>query len=31
LRQITVRATNFDGSLHWEHPAWLLRAEDGLG
>ncbi|HWC28844.1 MAG TPA: DUF402 domain-containing protein [Dehalococcoidia bacterium] len=30
LRQITVRATNYDGSLHWEHPAWLLRADDGI-
>jgi protein associated with RNAse G/E len=30
LRQIMVRATNFDGSLHWEHPAWLLLAEDGI-
>ena len=28
LREITVRATNFDGSFHWGHPAWLLRAED---
>ena len=30
LRQVTVRATNFDGSLHWEHPAWLLRADEAL-
>lgn len=30
LREITVRATNFDGSLHWEHPAWLKRADDGF-
>jgi hypothetical protein len=29
LRQVTVRATNFDGELHWEHPAYLLRAYDG--
>jgi uncharacterized protein len=30
LRQITVRATNFDGSPHWEHPAWLLRADGDI-
>jgi hypothetical protein len=30
LRQVTVRATNFDGSFHWGHPAWLLRADDGI-
>jgi protein associated with RNAse G/E len=30
LREITVRATNFDGSLHWEHPAWLKRTDSGL-
>jgi protein associated with RNAse G/E len=29
LRRITVRATNYDGELHWEHAAWLLRANDG--
>jgi hypothetical protein len=30
LRRVTVRATNFDGSFHWGHPAWLLRADDGI-
>jgi protein associated with RNAse G/E len=30
LRQITVRATNFDGTPHWEHPAWLVRADGGF-
>lgn len=30
LREITVRATNFDGSLHWEHSAWLMQAEEGF-
>jgi uncharacterized protein len=30
LRQVTVRATNFDGSFHWGHPAWLLSADDAL-
>jgi protein associated with RNAse G/E len=29
LRRITVRATNFDGELHWEHAAWLQGAGDG--
>ena len=29
LRQVTVRATNYDGELHWEHAAWLLQADDG--
>lgn len=29
LRSITVRATNFDGELHWEHAAWLHSAGDG--
>jgi hypothetical protein len=27
LRQITVLATNFDGTPHWEHAAWLVRAD----
>lgn len=30
LRQVTVHATNYDGSFHWGHPAWLLRADDGI-
>ncbi len=30
LRMVTVLATNFDGSPHWEHPAWLLRAQDDI-
>ncbi|HEU0075085.1 MAG TPA: DUF402 domain-containing protein [Dehalococcoidia bacterium] len=30
LREITVRATNYDGSLHWEHAAWLKRTDGGL-
>jgi protein associated with RNAse G/E len=30
LRQITVSATNYDGSPHWEHPAWLKRADGGI-
>jgi len=30
LKQVTIRATNFDGSFHWGHPAWLLRAEDDI-
>ncbi len=30
LRQVAIRATNFDGSFHWGHPAWLLRADDGI-
>ena len=29
-QQITVRATNFDGSPHWEHEAWLLHVDDGF-
>ena len=29
LRRITVRATNYDGELHWEHAAWLLSADEG--
>ena len=29
-RQVTVRATNFDGAFHWGHPAKLVRREDGL-
>lgn len=27
---IRVSARNFDGSIHWEHPAWLVEAKDGL-
>jgi len=30
LRQITVQATNYDGSFHWGHPAWLVLADDGF-
>jgi uncharacterized protein len=29
-RQITVHASNFDGSPHWVHPATLVSAEGGL-
>jgi protein associated with RNAse G/E len=29
LQLITVRATNFDGGLHWEHAARLHSAGDG--
>ena len=30
LRRVTIRATNFDGSFHWGHPAWLLRADEEI-
>lgn len=30
LREITVRGTNYDGSLHWEHAAWLMQADGGF-
>ncbi len=29
-RIVTVRATNYDGSDHWVHPATLLHADDTL-
>jgi protein associated with RNAse G/E len=29
-RLITVRATNFDGSFHWGHPATLLHVDDAI-
>jgi protein associated with RNAse G/E len=29
-RQVTIRATNYDGSPHWVHPALLLHAGDDL-
>jgi protein associated with RNAse G/E len=29
LRQVMVRATNFDGELHWEHAALLITAGEG--
>jgi protein associated with RNAse G/E len=29
-RAIRVRATNYDGTPHWEHPALLLQDNDGL-
>jgi uncharacterized protein len=29
-RQVTVRATNYDGAFHWGHPASLVRHDDGL-
>ncbi|HEX5370777.1 MAG TPA: DUF952 domain-containing protein, partial [Dehalococcoidia bacterium] len=29
-RIVTVRATNYDGSDHWVHPATLLHADDGF-
>ena len=28
--RIHIYATNYDGSDHWRHPAWLVSAEDGL-
>jgi protein associated with RNAse G/E len=28
LRTVTILATNYDGSLHWTHPATLLQATD---
>ena len=27
-REVTVRATNYDGQAHWVHPARLLQARD---
>jgi uncharacterized protein len=30
LHTVTILATNHDGSLHWTHPATLLRAGDGV-
>jgi protein associated with RNAse G/E len=29
LPRIRVRATNWDGDVHWEHGAWLVSREDG--
>jgi protein associated with RNAse G/E len=29
-RLVTVRATNYDGSDHWVHPATLLHADNSL-
>ena len=29
-RQVTVRATNYDGTTHWLHPAELLHASDAF-
>ena len=29
-RRVYVHATNYDGSPHWRHPAWLVAADDGL-
>ena len=29
-REIWVRGADYDGSPHWEHPALLVRQEDGL-
>jgi protein associated with RNAse G/E len=30
LREITVSASNYDGTPHWVHAAWLVRVEDGF-
>jgi uncharacterized protein (DUF952 family)/protein associated with RNAse G/E len=30
VREILVRATNYDGSFHWGHAAWLVSEADGL-
>jgi uncharacterized protein len=30
VRQVTIRATNFDGSDHWVHPAMLEHADDSI-
>jgi protein associated with RNAse G/E len=29
-RLVHVRATNYDGSPHWEHPAFLVKQSDAL-
>ena len=29
-RPVFVRASNYDGSSHWEHPALLIRESDSL-
>lgn len=29
-RQIEVRGTYYDGSLQWQHPAWLVMERDGM-
>jgi protein associated with RNAse G/E len=29
-RNVTIRATNYDGSPHWVHPALLLKASEEL-
>lgn len=30
LGLVTVQGTNYDGSIHWKHPATLLQAGPGL-
>ena len=29
-REVFVHATNYDGTDHWRHPAWLVSATDEL-
>lgn len=29
-RRVFIYATNYDGSPHWQHPAWLVSATDAL-
>ena len=29
-RPVYIRARTYDGAPHWSHPAWLVRADDGI-